>query len=73
MKITYDKSVDAAYIYLKMIFPGEVAKTYSCNPIEVGGEINLDFDSGGCLIGIEILDASKKLPANFLEIAETPD
>lgn len=44
----------AAYIYLvDQIGSGEVAKTYCCNPSEVGGMINLDFDEGGRLLGIE--------------------
>ena len=67
MKITYDNTVDAAYIYLvDSIGQGEVAHTYPCNPIEVNGEINLDFDSNGRLLGIEVLDASQKLPVALL-------
>ncbi|MBU0761215.1 MAG: DUF2283 domain-containing protein [Nanoarchaeota archaeon] len=62
MKIEIDKEVDASYIYAKEeIGEGEVAKT-----IEVNGNIILDFDSGGKLIGIEILDASKNLSNKFL-------
>jgi uncharacterized protein YuzE len=72
MKITYDKSVDAAYIYLGgegENKPGWVKKTYSCDPQEAGGMINLDFDSEGRLGGIEILDASKKLSKEVLDSA----
>lgn len=69
MKITYDRSVDAAYIYLSDIRPGQVKKTYACDPTEAG-EINLDFDKNKILIGIEILDASKKLPKVILDIAD---
>jgi uncharacterized protein YuzE len=74
MKISYDAKVDAAYIYLaEEIGVGHVAKTYSCDPVEVGGEINLDFDAEGHLIGIEVLDASKKLPTGLLfSLRETP-
>ncbi len=67
MRITYDKSVDAAYIYLKDILPGGVAKTYQCDPGEINGMINLDFDKDGILLGIEIIDASKKLPPEILD------
>ena len=70
IKLTYDKSADAAYIYLDNIPPAGVAKTYSCDPAEVGGMINLDFTENGTLIGIEIIDASKKLPKAFLDKAE---
>jgi len=76
MKITYDKEVDAAYIYLKSnadVFPGWVSKTYPCDPNEVNGMINLDFDAEGLLGGIEILDASKKLPKDILDSAERID
>jgi uncharacterized protein YuzE len=67
MKLSYDGRVDAAYIqFYPEIAARGVAKTYSCDPLEVGGEINLDFDAAGRLIGIEILDASKKLPPELL-------
>jgi uncharacterized protein YuzE len=70
MKITYDKEVDAAYIYLKEIMPGGVAKTHCCNSDEVDGMINLDFNSEGILLGIEVINASKKLPEELLCNAE---
>ena len=69
MRITYDKSVDAAYIFLEE-GPREIKETYCCDPVEVGGQINLDFDTSGRLIGIEVLDASKKLPLDLLKKAE---
>jgi uncharacterized protein YuzE len=68
VRITYDPKADAAYIYLvDEIRPGGVVRTYPCDPREVKGQINLDFDSEGRLLGIEILDASKKLPENLLK------
>lgn len=71
MKITYDQKIDAAYIYLvESISDGQAKKTYTCDPQEVNGEINLDFDEANKLIGIEILDASKKLPKKLLQKAE---
>jgi len=66
MRIICDKSVDAAYIYLTDIKRGEAKKTYSCD-LRESGEINLDFDANGRLLGIEILDASKKLPEGFFD------
>ena len=70
MRITYDPQVDAAYIYLvDEIRPGGVARTYLCDPREVDGQINLDFDPEGRLLGIEVLDASRKLPENVLREA----
>ena len=73
MRVTYDPRVDAAYIYLvDEISLGGVSATYPCDPLEVSGQINLDFDSDGRLIGIEVLDASKKLPAMLLKAASRP-
>ena len=68
MRITYDPQTDAAYIYLKEISPGSVRKTYPCDPREVGGMINLDFDSEGILVGIEVIGASKRLPSSLLAL-----
>lgn len=73
MKITYDREADAAYIYLDpslSMKSGWVAKTYPCDPQEVNGMINLDFDNNGKLGGIEVIDASKKLSEEFLKQAE---
>ena len=69
MKITYDKEVDAAYIYLipeNDIVEGMVKKTYTCDTLETGVMINLDFDQNKKIVGIEVLDASKVLNLKFL-------
>jgi uncharacterized protein YuzE len=67
MIVTYDPDVDAAYIQLAAeILTGGVAKTYPCDPREIGGVINLDFDLNGRLVGIEITDASRLLPPESL-------
>lgn len=65
MKITLDKEADAAYIYFKEISAGEVAKTISLNE-----SINIDLDSNGQILGIEILDAANNVPQNTLQSAE---
>lgn len=72
MKVSYDKSVDAAYISIKEnTMPGESKHTYPCNPLEVNGAmIVLDFDKDFVLLGIEVQDASKHLPKSLLESAE---
>ena len=70
MKISYDKQVDAAYLYLAESTPGAAATTYTCDGKAVGGEINLDFNAEGVLIGIEVLNASKKLPKELLGTAQ---
>jgi len=53
MKIYYDKDVDALYIKLSNKKPDGV--------IELVEGINLDTTEDGKIIGIEILDASKKI------------
>ncbi len=56
--MTYDREVDAAYIYVKdRISPKEVKKTVTLNE-----DINLDFDKNNKLLGIEIMHASKNMP-----------
>jgi len=68
VRVTYDKSTDAAYIYLTdNIGAGGVAKTYCCDPLEVKGQINLDFDDEGRLVGIEVLGGSRRLPLALLD------
>jgi uncharacterized protein YuzE len=66
MKITWDRSADAAYIYLTEIKSGQAAHTVALAPSEARGHmINLDFDAGNRLLGIEVLDASAVLPIGF--------
>jgi len=46
------------YIYIASeIGVGGVSKTYARDPSAVDGQIHLDFDDRGRLLGIEILDA----------------
>jgi uncharacterized protein YuzE len=73
MRIEYDPQSDAAYIYfVQDIGAGGVAKTYACDPAAVDGQIHLDFDDKGRLLGLEILDASSFLPAKLLAKAPGP-
>jgi uncharacterized protein YuzE len=65
MKVTLDTDADAAYIYFKEIVAGEVVNTISLND-----SINVDLNSKGKTIGIEVLNASKTLPENTLKSCE---
>lgn len=70
MFVRYDRKVDAAYLQVAdEIEPGGVARTYPCDPAEAGGMINLDFDSEGRLVGIEVLGAQGLLPPEVLRDA----
>ncbi len=64
MKLEYDKDADAAYIYFKDIGEGEVAQIISLNE-----SVNVDLDSEGKTLGIEIIDASKNLPSGTIKSA----
>ena len=55
MKITYDAEVDALYIQLRTIEPGQAENR------DLGSGIIADFGPDGLLAGLEILDASKVL------------
>lgn len=68
IRITFDRVANAAYLYLRDIEPGGVAKTVPVD--EAPGMINLDFDAKGRLIGIEVLDAARRLPLELLERAQ---
>lgn len=70
LRVSYDEKADAAYIYLGEMGPGEIAFMYPCDPIRVGGMINLDFDDGGRLVGVEVLGAASKLPHALIDQAE---
>lgn len=74
VRVTYDQKANAAYVYLAdpQARP-KVARMYACDPVEVGGMINLDFDADGRLVGIEVLAASSKLPQHLLDVAERLD
>ncbi|TMR03452.1 DUF2283 domain-containing protein [Actinomadura soli] len=74
VRVTYDQVANAAYVDLANRKAGQrVAHMYPCDPVEVGGMINLDFDEDGRLIGIEVLAANKKLPQRLIDAAERID
>ncbi|MYW15360.1 DUF2283 domain-containing protein [Streptomyces sp. SID2955] len=74
VRVTYDKTADAAYVYLTEPQASvRSARMYPCDPVDVDGMINLDFDEQGRLIGIEVLAASSKLSECLLQSAERLD
>ncbi|MFJ4837704.1 DUF2283 domain-containing protein [Streptomyces sp. NPDC088746] len=74
VRVTYDKTVDAAYVHFTdPQVRVNSARMYPCDPVGVGGMINLDFDDQGHVIGIEFLAASSKLPQYLLQSAERLD
>lgn len=59
MRLAYDAEADAAYLYL---VEGEKA----ARTVAATNDVNLDFDADGRLIGIEVLDARRRLPKSLL-------
>jgi uncharacterized protein YuzE len=73
IKVTYDRSVDAAYIYFEQDkTKSEVHETRSLvlEGIRDGILLNLDFNEAGVLTGMEVLGASGTLPESVLNEAE---
>lgn len=58
MKVSYNRDVDAVYLELLKIEPDGV--------IEVAEGIHIDVTSDGRIVGIELLDASKKVSLGSL-------
>jgi uncharacterized protein YuzE len=52
MKIEYDKDVDALYVRLQ--------EKYVARTVEIEDGLNLDIDNEGKLIGLEVLDATRR-------------
>ncbi|ALD13997.1 DUF2283 domain-containing protein [Clavibacter capsici] len=68
MRLTYDPVADAAYVELAdPIADGDAATTiHSITTPGDRGEVALDFDADGRLLGLEVLHASAVLPAAVL-------
>ena len=59
MRITYDDVADAVYIYL-------TDELQDLDTRVVDEDINFDFDMANRLVGIEVLDASKRLHLEYI-------
>lgn len=71
MKLTYDEQANAAYVMLvQAIEPGEsVNQLHSFQTPGGKGELILDFDSDGRILGLEILGARQVLRPDVLKQA----
>lgn len=68
LKATYDPEADAVYISFKDdIQAGEVVNTFTVDNPDIENDVNLDFATDRRLLGMEILYASKCLPAPLLK------
>jgi uncharacterized protein YuzE len=60
MQATYDKQADAVYMQFRH-------REKSAKTVEIGKWMFADYNKRGMLIGIEILDAKKQVPAQLLK------
>jgi uncharacterized protein YuzE len=68
LRVSFDSSSNAAYIYLAdRIDAGGVAKAVQVESVDIRGMVNLDVDSEGRVLGVEILNATALLPANLMD------
>ncbi|MCJ1697557.1 DUF2283 domain-containing protein [Rathayibacter caricis] len=71
MRITYDPTADAAYIMITdRIADGSAVQQLDSIATPGGlGEVILDFDADGRLLGVEILNARDVLPSSVIDAA----
>ena len=69
MEIEYDQDVDAAFVWL-IERPDSRERVVDAElwPTELKGRIGLLFDAHKRLIGLEVLEASARLPSSALKI-----
>ena len=58
MKITYDPEADALYVLIRA---GDAADS-----VDIEDGVTADLDSAGHILGLEVLDASKKMTSEEL-------
>ena len=70
MRITFDHDANTAYLALTHQHTGDVRHSIIVEDAMVAGEVVLDFDAGGRLIGIDIRNATRLLPPEVLTRAD---
>jgi uncharacterized protein YuzE len=66
VKVTYDPEADAAYIQVAPESESlTVARTSPCLVDDTAGQVFVDWSGDGRLIGIELLDAGRRMPATM--------
>jgi uncharacterized protein YuzE len=72
LRVTLDPDADAGYVYLSEI-PDGAAVTQRVVGVAGRGEVVLDFDEDGRLLGVELVGASSLLPPSLLDrLTSTP-
>ncbi len=65
LRVTLDPNADAAYAYLTDV-PAGAAVTHRVVGVAARGDVVLDFDREGRLLGVELIGASSVLPVDLL-------
>ena len=74
MRLTYDPAADAAFVYLvDGIRPGQAPRSLMCDLEIREGAVILLLDNDDHLLGLEVLGASRLLPADLLASAPRGD
>jgi uncharacterized protein YuzE len=74
MRLNYDRTSDAATIYLiDEIRAGDAPRSVMCDLEVQNGAVILLLTVEGRLVGIEVLGASRVLPAEVLAAASAPE
>jgi uncharacterized protein YuzE len=74
VRFTYDPEADATFVYIvDQINPGQAARSEMCDLEIREGAVILVLDAGERLLGIELLGASRLVPADVLDRAPRPD
>lgn len=69
MRLTYDDEANAAYLELEAIGEGTAVENVVVER-PGRGDIVLDFDADGRLLGVEVIGAAALLRTTVLDIAE---
>ncbi len=70
MRVTYDSQVKTVYIHLRDQQPGDAEHQCVVECDKAKGQIVLDIDKHGRLIGIEVLGGGRAVPQELLDIAD---
>ena len=71
MRLTYDDEVDAAYLELEDIADGTAVENVAVER-PGRGDIILDFDADGRLLGVEVIRSDRTPPCNSPRCCRTP-